>query len=121
MPMPVMQIRVMHMLVPQGRMFMPMAVRFRERSLMAMLMVCVMHMHMLMRHRRMFVPMVMPLGQMQPQPCRHQCPRNRQGPCHGLAQHHLRQHRPDKRRKCELRPRSRRAQMPQRKDEQHQT
>lgn len=70
--MPVMQIRVMRMPVPQGFMAVPMGMRFADRALMGVLMMVVMAVQMVMLQRLMLMLVVVPFGQMQPKPQQHQ-------------------------------------------------
>src|SRR3954447_7229591 len=62
------QIGVMRMLVPRRLVLVPMRVRFGHRSVVVMLVVIIVDMPVFVRERLMKMLVLMPFGEMQPQP-----------------------------------------------------
>lgn len=76
--MPVMQIRVVRVLVPHRPVFMPMGVWLGYGPVVAVLVMIVMDMPVLVRERFVNMFVLMPFGEMQPKPQSHQERRERQ-------------------------------------------
>ena len=87
-PVPMVDVRVMRMLVRQGKVGMLMTVWFGAipRRLMRVLMVRIVHMAMCMYQRLMGVLVCVPLGQVQPHPQRHEGASSPESWTHRIAQ-----------------------------------
>lgn len=114
-----MQVGVMWMGMTQRRMAVPMRMRFADRAVMRMPVVCVVSMAVLVFERLVPMLVLMPLGEMHPQPKPHQETGERKARCYGLVQEADRQHRPDKRRERKISAGAGRPEMTQRPHEEH--
>ena len=110
---PVVQIRIMRMLVPQSIMTMPMRMRFGDRFAMDMLRMRIVQMRMIMLQHRMKMLVIVPFRQMQPEAGSHQQPGEDQLHRDRIVENQHGQHRANEWRQREIRSRSRRSQMPQ--------
>ena len=99
MTVPVVQVRVVQVLVTERLVPMPMRMGFGNVALVDVAVVFIVHMAVVMLCRIMLVCMVMPFGKMQPKPERHKRPRNGQSQCWRFAKDRNCQYRADKRRK----------------------
>ena len=99
-PVPMVDVRVMRMLVRQGKVGMLMTVWFGAvpRRLMRVLMVRIVHMAMCMYQRLMGVLVCVPLGQVQPNPQPHQRTGQPESGRRGFSQKHHRHGRTHERR-----------------------
>ena len=115
-----MQIGIVWMLVPDRRVPMPMGMRFARRVAGRVIVpvVLIMRMSMLVLHGRVGVLVLMSLGQMQNESCRHERRREPKLHGHGFAEGDQSQRRADERRRREVGARPRRAEMTQRQHEQ---
>ena len=116
---PVMQVRIMRMPVPQRRVAVHMRMWFNNFTFMHVPVMLIMDMAMVMNELGMDMLVFMAFGQMQPQANCHQCAGDNELRGHGLLQEHDGQHRADEWRQGEIGPGPRRAQMAQAKHEHH--
>ena len=115
MAMPVMQIRIVLMLMAHGEMGVQMRVRLAGRvaASMGMLMVFVVHMSVIVRQFLVLMPMVMALGQVQPHAERHQRRSGQERDAQRFLKQRYRDNGPDERGSREIRTCSSRSQMAQ--------
>ena len=110
---PVMQIRIMRVLVPHWFVPMPVRVRFGNRPIMVMLVMIVVQVDMVVFQNAMAVLMVVPLGQMQIEAEGHENACTHQLPGNSVPENGYREHRADEGGQGEIGARARCAEMPQ--------
>ena len=113
MAVPVMQVRVVRMGVAQRRVAVPMRMRFADRPLVRVPVVCIVSMVVLVFERLVRMLVLMAFGEMHPKPEPHQETGEREVRGHRLVQEADRQHRPDKRRERKIGAGARRPEMTQ--------
>ena len=120
MAVPMMQIRIVRMPMDERSMAVPMAVRliYRIARRVGVLVVLVMRMTVFVLHRIVRVIMLVALGQMHPQACRHKGTRREEPDRQRLMQQRQRQYRADKGSQREIGTSSRRPEMAQAQYEQ---
>lgn len=84
---PVVQVRIVRMFVPQGLMAVPMGMWFGDFAFMSMLVMLIVHVAVLMFQSEMGMLMLVAFGQMKPETNRHQGTRDDELRCHRLLQH----------------------------------